>query len=150
MHASEIESELRHALRREEPAEELEELRERRASEPSPSAEFVPLNAEFAAQMTLFGPPQPAPSPTPVAKLPSAPAQPAAAFERREQLRQERSRLVGELHRRDGRGHREINAWLNRAVGVARVDAASLEQLERSIEVLVRELTRGARRAAPG
>jgi superfamily II DNA or RNA helicase len=150
VHASEIESELRHALRREEPVEDLEELRERRASEPSPSAEFVPLNAEFAAQMTLFGPPQPAPSPAPVAQLPSAPEPPAAAFERREQLRQERSRLVAELHRRDGRGHREINAWLNRAVGVARVDAASIQQLERSIDVLVRELTRGARRAAPG
>jgi hypothetical protein len=150
VHASEIESELRHALRREEPVEDLEELRERRASEPSPSAEFVPLNAEFAAQMTLFGPPQPAPSPAPVARQASAPDLPAAAFERREQLRQERSRLVAELHRRDGRGHREINAWLNRAVGVGRVDAASIKQLEHSIDVLVRELTRGSRRAAPG
>ena len=28
---------------------------QRRASEPSPTAEFVPLSAEFAAQMTLFG-----------------------------------------------------------------------------------------------
>jgi hypothetical protein len=111
----------------------------------------VPLNAEFAAQMTLFGAPQPAPSPTPVAQLPSAPERPAtAAFERREQLRQERSRLVAELHRRDGRSHREINVWLNRAVGVGRVDAASIKQLERSVDVLVRELTRGARRAAPG
>jgi superfamily II DNA or RNA helicase len=151
VHASEIESELRHALRHDEPEEGLEELRERRASEPSPSAEFVPLNAEFAAQMTLFGPPQPAPTPTPVVQLPSAPERPPApAFERREQLRRERSRLVAELHRHDGRGHREINAWLNRAVGVGRVDAASLEQLERSVDVLVRELTRGARRAAPG
>jgi superfamily II DNA or RNA helicase len=151
VHASEIESELRHALRREEPDEGLDELRERRASEPSPSAEFVPLNAEFAAQMTLFGPPQPAPSPAPVAQSPPVPEQPPApAFERRGLLRQERSRLVAELHRRDGLSHREINAWLNRAVGVGRVDTASIKQLERSIEVLVRELTRGARRAAPG
>jgi superfamily II DNA or RNA helicase len=149
VHASEIESELRHALRREEPEEGLEELRERRASEPSPSAEFVPLNAEFAAQMTLFGPPQPAPAA--VAQTPSEPERPAAAaFEHREQLRLQRSRLVAELHRRDGRGHREINAWLNRAVGVGGVDAASIKQLERSIELLVRELTRGARRAAAG
>jgi superfamily II DNA or RNA helicase len=151
VHASEIESELHQALRREEPSEGLEELRERRTSEPTPSAEFVPLNAEFAAQMTLFGPPQPAPSPAPVAQLPSAPERPAAAaFEHREQLRQERSRLVAELHRRDGRSHREINAWLNRAVGVGRVDAASINQLERSIDVLVRELTRITRRAAAG
>jgi superfamily II DNA or RNA helicase len=151
VHASEIESELRHALRREEPGEGFDELRGRRASEPSPDAEFVPLNAEFAAQMTLFGPPQPAPSAAPVAQSPSVPEQsPAPAFERRGQLRQERSRLVAEMHRRDGLSHREINAWLNQAVGVARVEAASIRQLERSIDVLVRELTRSARRAAPG
>ncbi len=151
VHASEIESELRHALRRVEPDEGLDELAERRASEPSPSAEFVPLSAEFAPQMTLFGPPQRAPSPTLLAEPVSAPEPPSpAAFERREQLRKERSRLVAELHRRNGGSHREINAWLNRAVGVGRVETASIRQLERSIEVLVRELTRGARRAAPG
>jgi superfamily II DNA or RNA helicase len=171
-HAAEIEDELRHALRRDEPQEEFEEQRERRASEPSPSAEFVPLSAEFAAQMTLFGPPQLAPSPvtptpaptsqeSPGSPPPDAPESPdasespdaldpppLAAFERRALLRQERSRLVAELHRRDGRGHRDINAWLNRSVGVQRVDAASIQQLERSIEALVKELTRGARRAA--
>jgi hypothetical protein len=151
VHASEIESELRHALRSEDPVEGFDELQERRASEPSPSAEFVPLNAEFAAQMTLFGPPQPAPSPAPVAQSPPMPEQPPApAFERRGLLRQERSRLVAELHRRDGLSHREINAWLNRTVGVGRVETASIRQLERSIDVLVGELTRGARRAAPG
>jgi superfamily II DNA or RNA helicase len=151
VHASEIESELRHALRREEQVEDLDELRERRASEPSPAAEFVPLNAEFAAQMTLFGPPQRAPSPAPVAQSSAEPERPPeAAFERREQLRKERSRLVAELHRRNGGSHREINAWLNRAVGVGRVETASIRQLERSIEVLVTELTRGVRRAAPG
>ena len=151
VHASEIESELRHALRLQEPVEGFDELRERRASEPSPAAEFVPLNAEFAAQMTLFGPPQRAPSPAPLAQALSGPERPPeAAFERREQLRKERSRLVSELHRRNGASHREINAWLNRAVGVGRVETASIRQLERSIEVLVTELTRGARRAAPG
>jgi superfamily II DNA or RNA helicase len=160
-HASEVETELRHALRRDEPEEEgLHELRERRASEPSPSAEFVPLSAEFAAQMTLFGPPQRAstpaldlvapPAPAPSSSPPSAPASSTtvAAFERRDDLRQERSRLVAELHRRDGRSHREINAWVNRAVGVERVETASIKQLERSIETLMAELMRGARRAA--
>jgi DNA recombination-dependent growth factor C len=63
-------------------------------------------------------------------------------------LRQERSRLVAELHRRDGRSHREINAWLNRSLGVQRVDAASIQQLERAVAALVKELTRGARRTA--
>src|ERR1035441_2262503 len=146
-HASEVEAELRHALRREEPAEGWEERPERRSSEPSPSAEFVPLSAEFAAQMTLFGPPQPASS----SAAPAAPAPepvPIAMFERRAALRQERSRLVAELHRRDGQSHREINAWLNRAIGLERVETASIKQLERSIELLVRELARTVRRTA--
>jgi superfamily II DNA or RNA helicase len=149
-HASEVESELRHALRRDEPDEGWDEPPERRASEPSPSAEFVPLSAEFAAQMTLFGAPQGAPLQDPAARAaaPQPDAPPIAAFERRAQLRQERSRLVGELHRRDGRSHREINSWVNRAVGLERVDTASIKQLERSIEALVGELTRVSRRAA--
>ena len=54
---------------------------------------------------------------------------------------------MAELHRRDGRSHREINAWLNRTVGLERVDTASIQQLERSIQALVRELTRSSRRA---
>ncbi|MGA8363033.1 MAG: helicase-related protein, partial [Solirubrobacteraceae bacterium] len=155
-HASEVETELRHALHRDEPEEGFEEQRERRASEPSPSAEFVPLSAEFAAQMTLFGPPRQALSPTLVPALgpqPSPPPEleptpaPVAAFERRDDLRQERSRLVAELHRRDGRSHREINAWVNRAVGVERVDTANIKQLERSIEALMKELLRNSRSA---
>ncbi len=146
-HASQVETELRHALHRDEPEEGWDEPRERRETEPSPSAEFVPLNAEFAAQMTLFGPPQRAQSST-AAPLPAPEAAPVAAFERRDHLRQERSRLVAELHRKEGRGHREINAWVNRAVGVERVEAASIQQLERSIATLVSELERTSRRAA--
>ncbi len=150
-HAAEIETELRHALRREEPATDWEEAPERRASEPSPDAEFVPLSAEFAAQMTLFGPPQRAPSPTAAPRAPT-PAEPAppAAFERREGLRLERSRLVSELQRRGRGSHREINAWVNRAVGIDRVEQASIRQLERSIDTLTRELLRSSRRAAAG
>jgi superfamily II DNA or RNA helicase len=144
-HASEIEHELRRALR--DPAleleEGLEEPPERRASEPSPQAEFVPLSAEFAPQMTLFGS---APQVTAIAssstRPPAPEAPPPAAFERRADLRAERSRLVADLHRRDGRSHREINAWLNRAVGVDRVESATIPQLERSIAALVKELTR--------
>ncbi len=147
-HASEVETELRHALHHNEPEEGWEEPPERRASEPSQTTEFVPLNAEFAAQMTLFGPPQRAPSPSPSQPPPPAPEPaPIAAFEHRAELRQERSRLVAELHRRDGRSHREINGWVNRAVGLERVDTASIQQLERSIEALVREVTQSSRRA---
>ena len=52
---------------------------------------------------------------------------------------------MSELRRRDGRSQREINAWLNREVGVSRVADATLEQLERSCALLLDELT-GARR----
>jgi superfamily II DNA or RNA helicase len=160
-HASEVESELRHALREREPSDELEELRERRATEPSPALEFVPLSAEFVPQMTLFGPAprvtsqsstmvaaqaaMSAGEPTAQAALPASEPAPRAAFERRQHLREERSRLVADLERRGGGSHREINAWLNRAVGVQRVESASIEQLERSVKALVKELTRRSR-----
>ncbi len=169
-HASQVETELRHALRRDAPEEDWEEPVRRHANQPSPSAEFVPLSAEFAAQMTLFGAPQQAHSPVHAPHSPvhahspattddgagATPATtsttsttaeapqpaPVAAFERRAQLRQERSRLVAELHRHDGRSHREINAWVNRAIGLDRVETASIKQLERSIHALTRELAR--------
>jgi superfamily II DNA or RNA helicase len=144
-HAAAIETELRHALHRDEPELGFDEPPERRASEPSPGTEFVPLSAEFAAQMTLFGAPQAAASPAPRPQPPLTEPVPVAAFERRAGLRQERGRLVAELHRRDGRSHREINAWVNRAVGLERVDSASIQQLERSIETLTRELLRSSR-----
>lgn len=149
-HAAEVESELRRALReRGEDEEGLNEPRERRATEPSPAVEFVPLSAEVAPQMTLFGP-----APTVKAHNttdpPLAESVPIAAFERRASLREERRRLVADLAKRAGSNHREINAWVNRTVGVQRVESASIEQLERSVQALVRELTRHSRRAAAG
>jgi superfamily II DNA or RNA helicase len=152
-HAGEIETELRQALRRPDEDEGLDEPRERRASEPTESAEFVPLSAEFAPQMTLFGPAPGtsarASQPPTLAAPPPTPMAPPAAFERRAGLRDERRRLVADLQRRDGRSHRELNAWVNRAVGVQRVEAATIEQLERSIELLVKELTRRSRKLDP-
>jgi superfamily II DNA or RNA helicase len=151
-HAAEVESELRHVLRPRQEAEELfDEPEQRRQSEPSPSADFVPLSAEFAPQMTLFGPaPAQVKQPTLPPRTPEPIPAARGAFERRESLRQERSRLVADLQRRDGRSHREINAWLNQAVGIARVDAATIEQLERSVQALVKELTRKSRRRRVG
>jgi superfamily II DNA or RNA helicase len=144
-HAAEVESELRHALRERSQEEELEEPQERRTSEPSPAMEFVPLNAEVAPQMTLFGP---APKLSAGKALqPSIEPAPVAAFERRTQLREERRRLVADLAKRSGSNHREINAWVNREVGVGRVESASIEQLESTVHKLVRELTRHSRRA---
>jgi hypothetical protein len=49
---------------------------------------------------------------------------------------------VSEVRRRDGTSHREINAWLNRKLGISRVEEATLTDLERSVELLVGKLTR--------
>jgi len=141
-HASSVEQELRHALR---PADELGDgdfdRADRRESELSEPLAFVPLSADVAPQMTLFG----GPAPAGAGRAPVAWAAPEAeqrpAFERRAMLRNERHRLVSEVRRRDGTSHQEINAWLNRKLGIARVDQATLEDLERSVDLLVSKLT---------
>ena len=56
-------------------------------------------------------------------------------------LRDKRHRLVADLRRRDGRSHAEINRWLNRASGIRRVEDATIAQLERSVELLLAELS---------
>jgi superfamily II DNA or RNA helicase len=68
-HAAELEREVRVALRARDPAElDEQEAPERRATERSPEADFVPLHAQFAAQMTLFGsPPAAVGGPSPAA-----------------------------------------------------------------------------------
>jgi superfamily II DNA or RNA helicase len=156
-HAATIEQELRGALRR--PGEEdpfaLDEREERRQTERSETPEFIPLSADVAPQMTLFGAPAPpppsaaaAPWTTTIADAePSRGGAPAAtrevpAFERRARLREERHRLVSEVRRRDGTSHREINAWLNRKLGITSVEDATLDELEQSVELLMGKLTR--------
>ncbi len=62
------------------------------------------------------------------------------AHVRRRRLREERSDLVGHLARARGSGHKMINAWVNSQVGLASVGSATEADLERSIEVLRREL----------
>jgi superfamily II DNA or RNA helicase len=183
IHASEVETELRHALRRRDEDDQLDAFDEpderQRRAERSETAEFVPLSAEFSGQLTLFGgaarvESAPTPHATAVAEPALAsfqigePAPPTAVppvsatvierptpaltgsrpatFERRSHLRAERSRLVAELQRHGGGSHREINAWINRKVGVGSVQTATIAQLERSVETLVKELLRRSRR----
>ncbi len=165
-HAARIEHELRGYVRRpgdDDGLGELDEPAERRETERSEAPEFVPLSADVAPQLALFGAPPPAAAPV---RHPAAtrwasamadatagrhdpaddpdPATPHTipAFERRAQLRDERHRLVSELRRRDGTSHREINAWLNRKLGIASVQEATLAELEQSIELLVGKLSR--------
>jgi superfamily II DNA or RNA helicase len=143
-HASSVEQELRHALR---PAEELGDglafdRPDRRESELTEPLAFVPLNADVVPQMTLFGGPAPARANTPPAAWAAPEVEQRPAFERRATLRNERHRLVSEVRRRDGTSHQEINAWLNRKLGIASVDQATLEDLERSVDLLVSKLTK--------
>jgi len=152
-HAESVEQELRHALRRDDTAALEFDPTERLQSEPGDGLMFEPLSADVAPQMTLFGPPAPA-SMRPVA--PAAPVRPAAvdpepepaalpAFERRALLRSRRHELVSEITRRDRCSHREVNAWINRRIGITRVDDATLAQLERSVQLLLDNLTCGKR-----
>ncbi len=145
-HAAEVEGELRRALRHPEPADGEQERASQRKDAAERSA-FLPLSADVAPQMTLFGP---APGAPPARSLVQGPVQrpreaepvpeAPAMWERRARLRERRHRLVADLRRREGSSHREINLWLNRSVGVTRVDDASVAQLERSVEVLLRRL----------
>ncbi len=162
-HAATIEQELRGSLRR--PGETdpfaLDEREERRETERSDAPEFVPLDADVAPQMTLFGAPAPAPRAAPPSPAAArwadamADPQPGAngnrdaseprevpAFERRARLRDERHRLVSEVRRRDGASHQDINAWLNRKLGISSVERATLAELEQSVELLMERLTR--------
>jgi superfamily II DNA or RNA helicase len=145
-HAAAIEEELRYALRGAEDLGEALEREEQRQTERSEELAFVPLSADVAPQMTLFGP-APSPGRAPIAAPVPAPVpdietpQDPPVFERRAMLRNERHRLVSEVRRRDGASHREINAWLNRKLGIQSVEQASLEELERSVELLVGRLT---------
>ncbi len=151
-HAADVERELLHVLR---PARDdalLDEPPERRETEPSEALDFIPVAADVAPQMALFGAPGGAPAPAgpaPAEPAPDAAATPAvSAFERRKRLREDRRRLVADLGRRDRRTHAEINAWLNREVGAARVQDATIEQLERSIDLLFDALRGPAARSA--
>jgi superfamily II DNA or RNA helicase len=155
-HAATIERELTAPLRRPgetDPSDLDDERAERLVTERSPTPEFVPLSAEVVSQMTLFGGVEPVPSPVatrwqtatadrevqPSDATEPVPATPA--FERRARLREERHRLVSEVRRRDGSSHREINQWLNRKVGIASVEQATIPELERSVDLLVKRLT---------
>ena len=153
-HAADVEGELRHVLRRKDAGDEelFEERDERRETERSDAVEFVALSADVSptSQMSLFGGPavvapvapawsfSPLPEFTPA--VPDAPdPQPTSrlsAFERRNILPKSAT-AWSPTSAAATAPHREINAWLNQAVGVARVEDATIEQLERSVGLLL-------------
>jgi helicase-like protein len=149
-HAADVENDLGPVLRRLGLVDDelLDEIPDRLETEPSDAEAFVPLAADLSLtpQLALFGPPGGAPAPLPsfAAAIEDPLDDPSLpAFERRALLRDKRHRLVSDLRRTDGRTHAEINAWLNRATGIRRVEDASIDQLERSIGLLLDTLSRG-------
>ena len=163
-HAATIEHEVRRARRAGYPGEEdvLGDELERpdlTETEQTGHPDFEALGADVAPQMTLFGPPAPTAAVISRSYAPIAPAneldgvpdteiQATPAFERRARLRSDRRRLVSEVSKRDGSSHREVNAWLNRKMGIASVEKATLEQLEKSVELLYDQLSSRRRREA--
>ena len=155
--ASTIEDELRHG-RREDPFGEdgFEDQDELDPREPTPDVDedrpaFVPLSADVAPQMNLFGEPEPAPARAVLAAAPEPldadePGTPLYAL--RATKRAERHRLVGSLRRLTGETFQQINARLNAKTGVQKVEDATVEQLDKSISLLLDELTAASRRTA--
>ena len=163
--AAQIEEERNHALEERPESEEREAPPER--SEGRALFEALSSNAEPDEQITssarpgdalqLFDTPGDPPPPPPRAVPPAgarpvrvpeveprAEQGPEPAYRRRERLRQERNRLVGDISRRTGEAHAQIHGRANRATGAASVAAATVAQLEKANELLGRELRRAA------
>jgi superfamily II DNA or RNA helicase len=157
--AREIELERRHALDlsplgEEEEGEEIDESPEQR----KPGEGFAVLSSGDAeldeaimseTTLQLF----PTDDPEPTLKKAAAPAGPDAssgdreperesAYTTRERLRAERRRLVGDVARRTGKSHREVQARINRDTRTRSVTSATIDQLERGNAKLRRELWR--------
>ncbi len=151
MHADRIEDEIQRVVRPEREGE-LDEPPERVETERTEDDEgFVPVAADVVPQMNLFGEagdpsvqpqaPEPAVAPEPEPEAPAA----VPAYQRRRDLRGERHRLISELARKRRWEHRQANAWINSKVGIERVDDATIEQLQRSCDLIVAELIRASR-----
>ena len=158
--AHEIELERRHALDLSPSGEEKEsdEFDEPDLEMGEPGGGFAVLSSGVAeldeaimseTALQLF----PTEDPKPTAKKPIAVARTDAApedgeperesaYATRERLRAERRRLVGDVSRRTGKSHKEIQARVNRETRVRSVTNATIEQLERGNAVLRRDLWR--------
>jgi superfamily II DNA or RNA helicase len=149
-HAATIEEELHRFARRDRDGEEeadWDQPEERLLSERGPGEpDFIPVAADVVPQMNLFGEAgdasvQPAPPPPPPAAVEVAEEpKPVPAFQLRKDLRGERHRLISELARKRRCGHREANAWINGKTRVRSVEDATIEELQRSCELLMKEL----------
>jgi len=88
---------------------------------PVPAPEPGPLPEPFAASISTPGVPGPDKS------------KPQSPLQRRRALREENSRIVRDIVFHTQRGHADVNAELNRKVGIRRISEASIKQLERRL-----------------
>jgi len=157
--AHEIELERRHALDLSPDAdeEEGEEFDDSGPDADEPGGGFAALSSgdaeldavimsETTLQLFPTEDPEPAKKATALARPKSTSAQREpereSAYATRERLRSERKRLVGDVARRTGKSHREVQGRINRATRTPSVTSATIEQLERGNEMLRRELWR--------
>jgi superfamily II DNA or RNA helicase len=155
--AHDIEMERRHALDLSPAGEEDEgEEFDEPPKEPGEGGGFAVLSSGGAelddaimseTALQLFPTDDPKPVAKPIAAPIAAPPEPRepereSAYETRERLRAERSRMVGDLARRTGKSHREIQSRINRETKVKSVAKATIGQLERGNELLRRDLWR--------
>ena len=79
----------------------------------------------------MAAPPLPLPDPTP----PPPATKASSPLARRRELREANSAVVRELVHDTGKPHAELNAELNRKVGIKRVSEATVRQLEQRLEL---------------
>jgi hypothetical protein len=87
---------------------------------------------ELTAQ--VFAEPVPTPEPEPATGPVDSPRT------RKRKLREQNSAIVASLAHRTRRSHAEINAELNRRIGIARITEATIAQLERRLDAARRWL----------
>lgn len=97
-----------------------------------PSRGGAPAPFELTAQ--VFDQPVPTPEPEPE----SGPS--VSPRSRKRKLREQNSAIVSALAHRTRRSHAELNAELNRRIGIQRITEATLAQLERRLEAARRWL----------
>ncbi len=83
------------------------------------------------------------PVPLPEHEPSSSPAA-TSALARRRRLREQNSQAVADIVHATGKGHAQVNAYLNKKIGIKRITEASVRQLERRL-VLAKTLLRSPR-----
>jgi len=81
----------------------------------------------------------PLPDPQPIAAAPQPAPSPLV---KRRTLREQNNELVRELVHTSGKGHAEVNAELNRKIGIKRISEATVRQLEQRLELAKKLLKR--------